>query len=352
MQESSCSICKTWPVVSIAAGLLAPLVVFRCLALSSSSPVKEITSLAAESANHKQHLTHKLVEELFDRALKSASVHPADTERAALAKRPGALASTAAIVRMKPSSNTAVGRPPAARALSAAAAAPEGPGARKGRETICDYDAIAKEFDIGNANHDVSQNLDALLKPLLQRQQQSSDRTAPAPLDILDLGCAGGRDLVELARRGHRPVGLEGSAAFCKLAESKVANLEPSIEVWQANLCDMVLPPARFDGVFANAVLFHVPSECLDAALAEIFATLRPGGVFFSSNAHGFGEDKEGWTQGRTAETRSWVCWLSEASWCQRCEAAGFVMLDLYYRPPGRPREQQPFLATVWAKPE
>ena len=29
-------------------------------------------------------------------------------------------------------------------------------------------------------------------------------------------------------------------------------------------------------------------------------------------------------------------------------EAAGFTHVDHYYRPPGLPREQQPWLASVW----
>jgi hypothetical protein len=100
----------------------------------------------------------------------------------------------------------------------------------------------------------------------------------------------------------------------------------------------------------ANACLFHVPSASLPATLAALHGTLKAGGVLFVSNAHGFGKDQEGWTQGRTEHTRSYVCWLSEATWVLRCEAAGFELLDKYYRPPGRPREQQPFLATVWRK--
>jgi len=219
----------------------------------------------------------------------------------------------------------------------------------KGQATIDDYDAIAAGFDAGNANHDVSQNIEALLKPLLAKAEPGASHPV---LDILDLGCAGGRDLLDFARRGHRPVGLEGSSAFCELARAKVAGKEPAIEVWQQNLCELSLPPTRFDGVFANAVLFHVPLECLDDVIAQIWTTLKPGGIFFASNAHGFGQDKEGWTEGRTPDTQSWVCWLSESTWRQRCEAAGFVMQDLYYRPPGRPRECQPFLASVWSKPE
>mmetsp|Transcript_54724 Transcript_54724/g.169465 ORF Transcript_54724/g.169465 Transcript_54724/m.169465 type:complete len:226 (-) Transcript_54724:73-750(-) len=182
---------------------------------------------------------------------------------------------------------------------------------------------------------------EALLAPLLAEDAQRS-------LDVLDLGCAGGRDLVELTRRGHRAVGLEGAPAFVELARAKA----PGCEVWQQDLVHLELPAERFDGVFSNAVLFHVPSEALDGVLDQIWATLRPNGVFFASNAHGFGRDSEGWTSGRTAGTRSWVCWLSEESWVARCERAGFELLDKFYRPPGRPREQQPFLATVWRRRE
>ena len=116
----------------------------------------------------------------------------------------------------------------------------------------------------------------------------------------------------------------------------------------QANLLDLDLGGARFDAIFANAVLFHLPSAALPALLDKIVAALAPAGVFFASNAHGFGEDKEGWTQGRTPGTRSYVSWLSEESWCAMCRAAGLELVELYYRPPGRPRERQPFLGTAW----
>eukprot|EP00656_Telonema_subtile_P042003 TRINITY_DN47389_c0_g1_i1.p1 TRINITY_DN47389_c0_g1~~TRINITY_DN47389_c0_g1_i1.p1 ORF type:complete len:220 (+),score=49.41 TRINITY_DN47389_c0_g1_i1:68-727(+) len=204
----------------------------------------------------------------------------------------------------------------------------------KSSETLRDYDAVAAAFDAGNASHDVSQNLEAMLAPF----------PAGSCLDVLDLGCAGGRDLLELTRRGHRAVGVEGAAGFVQLARSK------GCTVREEDLQDLELEPCSLDAVFANAVLFHVPRESLQRLLGQIQGALRDGGVFFSSNAHGFGEDKEGWTHGRTQGTRSWVCWLSEESWVRECEQAGFELQNLYYRPPGRPREQQPFLATVWRK--
>jgi SAM-dependent methyltransferase len=40
----------------------------------------------------------------------------------------------------------------------------------------------------------------------------------------------------------------------------------------------------HFDGVFANASLFHVPSQALPRVLAQLHATLKPGGVLFSAS--------------------------------------------------------------------
>jgi len=38
------------------------------------------------------------------------------------------------------------------------------------------------------------------------------------------------------------------------------------------------------------------------------------------------------------------------ATWRSHVLSAGFVELAHYYRPPGLPREQQPWLASVWRK--
>ena len=70
-----------------------------------------------------------------------------------------------------------------------------------------------------------------------------------------------------------------------------------------------------------------------------------------SARVDGFGEDREGWTEGRTPGTRSYVTWLSEETWVALCKReSGLNLLQAYYRPPGKPRAQQPFLATVWQR--
>ena len=215
--------------------------------------------------------------------------------------------------------------------------------ASKSAATIADYDAVAAAFDAGNKDHDVSQNIDALLGSIAAGRAGDALGGAAGterPI-IVDLGCAGGRDLIALTARGCEAWGVEGSPAFCELARRAA----PGCTVLEQDFVDMDLPAETFDGAFANASLFHVPSESLPDVLRRIFESLKPGGVFFASNAHGFGEDKEGWTDGRTPSTRSWVCWLSEATWRRYCEAAGFTFLHSYYR-----GSSKAFLATVWRK--
>jgi SAM-dependent methyltransferase len=95
--------------------------------------------------------------------------------------------------------------------------------------------------------------------------------------------------------------------------------------------------------VFANASLFHVPSRELPRVLGELRDALRPGGVLFSSNPHG--RNQEGWNGSR------YGTYLDLETWRGFVTGAGFIELEHYYRPPGRPRAQQPWLATVWRRP-
>jgi SAM-dependent methyltransferase len=111
-------------------------------------------------------------------------------------------------------------------------------------------------------------------------------------------------------------------------------------EVWEQDLFALKLPDARFDGVFANAVLFHVPGQELPRVLRELHATLKPRGVLFSSNPHGGNE--EGWNRGR------YGAYHDLETWRRFMTGAGFAELTHYYRPEGLPREQQPWLASAW----
>lgn len=195
------------------------------------------------------------------------------------------------------------------------------------RRTLAHYDANADAFWEGTRDHDVSQNVAALLAAI----------DAPPPWTILDLGCGPGRDLRTFRDLGHEAVGLDGSAALVAMARSQTG-----CEVLHQDFLALDLPPARFHGVFANASLFHVPSADLPRVLRDLHATLRPGGVLFASNPRGAND--EGWQGDR------YGVWHDLDGWRAYCSAAGFTEIDHYYRPAGRPRSQQPWLASVWRK--
>jgi SAM-dependent methyltransferase len=195
------------------------------------------------------------------------------------------------------------------------------------RLTLAHYDQRAEQFWEGTRDHDVRQNIEALLKAI----------EGPAPFAILDFGCGPGRDLKAFRDLGHAPVGLEGSARFAAMARG-----HSGCEVWEQDFLALDLPAGRFDGIFANASLFHVPRLELPRVLGALRATLKPGGVLFSSNPRGANE--EGWNKGR------YGAYHDLEAWRRYLGAAGFIELGHYFRPPGLPREQQPWLASVWRR--
>jgi len=193
--------------------------------------------------------------------------------------------------------------------------------------TLDDYNRNAAAFRAGTQDHDVRQNIDALLRHI----------HAEPPFRILDFGCGPGRDLAAFARLGHRPVGLDGSQEFVAMAREATG-----CEVWHQDFLALELPDAHFDGVFANASLFHVPSAELPRVLAQLNACLKPAGVLFSSNPRG--ANQEGWNGAR------YGVYHDLESWRGLLGQAGFIELEHYYRPAGLPRERQPWLASVWRK--
>jgi len=199
--------------------------------------------------------------------------------------------------------------------------------ARISRETLDHYERRAAAFWEGTRDHDVRQNIDALLRRI----------EGMPPFAVLDFGCGPGRDLATFRALGHEAVGLDGAPAFVAMARA-----HGGCEVWQQDFLALDLPAGRFDGVFANASLFHVPAAALPRVLQDLRRTLKPRGVLFASNPHG--RDEEGWSGGR------YGAYHAPATWTRFVTDAGFALLDEYYRPEGLPRAQQPWLATVWRR--
>jgi SAM-dependent methyltransferase len=194
--------------------------------------------------------------------------------------------------------------------------------------TLAHYQDCAEDFRAGTRDHDVSQNIAALLASI----------QATAPYQILDFGCGPGRDLRTFSALGHVATGLDGCPRFVEMARA-----DSGCEVWLQDFLALDLPDQHFDGIFANAVLFHIPSQELPRVLRQLHASLKPGGALFSSNPRG--DNQEGWNGER------YGAYYDLANWRTLLTAAGFVELQHYYRPAGLPRDQQPWLASVWRRP-
>lgn len=194
--------------------------------------------------------------------------------------------------------------------------------------TLSHYNQRPLAFWEGTRDHDVSQNIAALLEAI----------ETPPPYELLDFGCGPGRDLKTFTDLGHRATGLEGSPPLAAMARAY-----SGCTVLEQNFLELDLPPHQFDGVFANAALFHIPRQELPRVLRELHTAIKPNGVLFSSNPRGTGE--EAWNGDRYGVFLDWEAWHG------LMKAAGFLALSHYYRPPGLPRDQQPWLASVWRKP-
>ena len=193
---------------------------------------------------------------------------------------------------------------------------------------IAHYDENAESFRIGTKDHDVSQNIAALIDALPKEKT----------LDILDFGCGPGRDMCVFKSMGHRPTGLDGSKEFCKMAVK-----QSGCPTLNQQFLKLELEENRYDGIFANASLFTVPSQELPRVLKELHSALRKDGILFSSNPRGNAEGWQGQRYGHYMEFEASEAFLQQS---------GFKIINHFYRPEGMPREHQPWLAIVSQRQE
>ncbi|MEK9152200.1 MAG: class I SAM-dependent methyltransferase [Patescibacteria group bacterium] len=102
-------------------------------------------------------------------------------------------------------------------------------------------------------------------------------RLMPPGAEVLDVGCAGGVKTNLLRQRGFRATGIDLSDGLIAVARREF----PEVEFHNLDLRDVASLGKKFDGIYALAVLLHVPKAEVDGVLRGWAESLKPGGHAF-----------------------------------------------------------------------
>lgn len=100
---------------------------------------------------------------------------------------------------------------------------------------------------------------------------------------ILDIGCGAGRTSFELAKRGHKVVGIDLSQALIDRAKERALREKVSITFKVMNALKLAFPDDYFDAaIFSyNGIGFIPRKEGKLKFLKEVYRVLKPGSYFF-----------------------------------------------------------------------
>lgn len=129
---------------------------------------------------------------------------------------------------------------------------------------------------------------------------------------VLDLGCGGGHDSLAMLDHGFEVTACDGSKELALKAEARIGR---KVEVIRFQEIDW---QERFDGIWAEASLLHVPRAELADVLARIRRALRPGGLLQASFKAGETEGHDRFGRYYNYPSAAWLsACFGQAGWSQ-----------------------------------
>lgn len=148
-------------------------------------------------------------------------------------------------------------------------------------------------------------------------------RTLKTKGNLVDVGCASGRDAQMLVEAGYSYLGVDYSESMIDLAREK----HPERDFEVGDMYDLSAF-GRFDVVWAIASVLHIKKENVDKVLASLKAALKEDGVLVVALKMGDAEDIETFDDG---SKRLMVYW-KEDEFRQHLESAGLKIDNVMHK--------------------
>ena len=97
----------------------------------------------------------------------------------------------------------------------------------------------------------------------------------PPHASILDIGCGPGVKSEYISSKGFRVTGMDFSEKMIEIAKREVKG----VDFFTGDIYDLDLYQNKFDGIFAQAVLLHIPKEKVTEVLEKFKNKLNPNGI-------------------------------------------------------------------------
>jgi len=94
---------------------------------------------------------------------------------------------------------------------------------------------------------------------------------------VLDVGCGSGVKSEILAKKGMTVTGIDFSEKMLEIAKRRAPNGDFQL----VDLYDLSAFNKKFDGIFAQAVLLHIPKKDIEKVIHSLKEKLNPGGYFY-----------------------------------------------------------------------
>lgn len=99
----------------------------------------------------------------------------------------------------------------------------------------------------------------------------------PSGASVLDVGCGSGKKVKYLSEKGFAATGTDLSERMIEIAKRDM----PDKQFFVADMHDLSGIPGRYDALFLQASLLHIPKNEVDAVMEALKKKLKPGGLLY-----------------------------------------------------------------------